>query len=421
MSKVFIEESTLSAIGDAIRSKTGGTELIAPLDMPTQITGIISGSDPVVEALEVTVNGTYTAPDGVDGYTPVVVNVPQEGAPTAEDLTFTGTLKYTFGNNHLNNIIKKYENIIAINNVTTGSYMFDSSTNLEDVSNLHIGLATTGSGCTLDYAFNNCRELKKLPTVSGLCKRYFYNIFANCYNLSGEEAGKFFSQLTIYDDTNSGCYSVFYNCYSVRNVELFCQAMHENITNWPNRSVTLNYNSQFYNCRALDEITNLYIPRVKSASTSNLFNSTFSGCARLKNMKFVTQEGGTPYQVQWKSQTIDLSSVGYASSDYFNNNPYSSGISYTKKVTGDAGYQNLKNDPDWYTVYSSYSRYNHDSAVETINSLPDTSAYLSTAGGTNTIKFKDSAGSKTDGGAINTLTETEIAVAAAKGWTVSLV
>ena len=64
----------------------------------------------------------------------------------------------------------------------------------------------------------------------------------------------------------------------------------------------------------------------------------------------------------------------------------------------------------------SYSRYNHDSAVETINSLPDTSAY-----GTNTIKFKGSAGSATDGGAINTLTEEEIAVATAKGWTVSLI
>jgi hypothetical protein len=63
-----------------------------------------------------------------------------------------------------------------------------------------------------------------------------------------------------------------------------------------------------------------------------------------------------------------------------------------------------------------YSRYNHDSAVETINSLPDTSAY-----GTNTIKFKGASGALTDGGAINTLTEEEIAVAAAKGWTVTLV
>lgn len=43
MSKVSIEESTLSAIGDAIREKTGESALLSPLDMPTAISGIISG------------------------------------------------------------------------------------------------------------------------------------------------------------------------------------------------------------------------------------------------------------------------------------------------------------------------------------------------------------------------------------------
>ena len=44
MSKVVINETTLTAIGDAIRAKTGGTDLIAPGDMPTQISGIETGS-----------------------------------------------------------------------------------------------------------------------------------------------------------------------------------------------------------------------------------------------------------------------------------------------------------------------------------------------------------------------------------------
>ena len=90
-------------------------------------------------------------------------------------------------------------------------------------------------------------------------------------------------------------------------------------------------------------------------------------------------------------------------------------------VTDAESYEALKNDPDWFTTKIGYSRYNHDSAVQTINSLPDTSAYLASAGGTNTIKFKGQSGELTDGGAINTLTEEEIAVAAAKGWTVTLV
>ena len=100
---------------------------------------------------------------------------------------------------------------------------------------------------------------------------------------------------------------------------------------------------------------------------------------------------------------------------------YNSGITLDKQIKDASTYEALKNDPDYWTLDLHYSRYNHDSAVATINSLPDTSAYLASAGGTNTIKFKKDSGKLTDGGAINTLTEQEIAVATAKGWTVSLV
>jgi hypothetical protein len=130
-------------------------------------------------------------------------------------------------------------------------------------------------------------------------------------------------------------------------------------------------------------------------------------------------DNGVPYTVKWKSQTIDLTTyVGYApNGDTIIN--YNSGITSDKMVKADAQYQSLKNDPDWFSIERPYSRYNHDSAVNTINSLPDTSEYLATAGGTNTIKFTGNAGSSTDGGAINTLTAEEIAVATAKGWTVT--
>ena len=44
MAKIFIEESTLSAIGNSIRKKTGKTDMIPPLNMPTEIEAI-SGLD----------------------------------------------------------------------------------------------------------------------------------------------------------------------------------------------------------------------------------------------------------------------------------------------------------------------------------------------------------------------------------------
>jgi hypothetical protein len=164
----------------------------------------------------------------------------------------------------------------------------------------------------------------------------------------------------------------------------------------------------------LDEINDLVVLPI--TITSNFFSNTFYYCHRLKDMIFEVNEDGTPKTANWKSQVIDLSSgVGYAfgTSSILG---YNSGITADKEVKDDATYQALKNDLDWFATKIEYSRYNHDSAVNTINSLPDTSAY-----GTNTIKFKGASGSLTDGGAINTLTEEEIAVATAKGWTVSFV
>ena len=38
--------------------------------------GNIVPSNPIIQKLDVVKNGTYTAPDGVDGYSPVTVNVP---------------------------------------------------------------------------------------------------------------------------------------------------------------------------------------------------------------------------------------------------------------------------------------------------------------------------------------------------------
>ena len=212
---------------------------------------------------------------------------------------------------------------------------------------------------------------------------------------------------------------MFFGCYSLRSFPM-------NIIKSGNPRVLYEKSNMYYsfaNCHSLDELINLPIPYTKATWSNNAFGYTFYYCSRLKDIIFKTNDDGTPIIMKWKKQTIELSSIGYcvqsSNKKYILN--YNSGITADKEVTDDATYQALKNDPDWFTCDIKYSRYNHDSAVRTINSLPDTSAYLATAGGTNTIKFKGAAGSATDGGAINTLTETEIAVATAKGWTVTFV
>ena len=51
MGRVSIEESTLTAIGDAIRAKTGKTDMIPPLSMPAEIEGI-KGGDAIIKTVE---------------------------------------------------------------------------------------------------------------------------------------------------------------------------------------------------------------------------------------------------------------------------------------------------------------------------------------------------------------------------------
>lgn len=68
MSRIFIEESTLAAIGDSIRSKTGKTELISPLDMPAEIDSITGGGGGAANLIPLTVtkNGSYYPKEEID-------------------------------------------------------------------------------------------------------------------------------------------------------------------------------------------------------------------------------------------------------------------------------------------------------------------------------------------------------------------
>ena len=436
----------LGAIGDAIRAKTGGTELLTLDAMPTAIESISGAAEPVIEALEVTSNGTYTAPDGVDGYSPITVNVPQDGSPPDSAFVISGNCGYRFANGGWDWFIEQYGDRITTENITTASYMFNGSSITElpfEINFINGGVSCESmfTGCvqltslpSIDFKHNSyndisslfsvCTKITEIGSLKNLYPAMFYRMFKSCEKLRQlpEFINLNLSRINTYEYSN--CSNMFENCHSLRNIpEEFLKQIYGiwTLTSYSHIS------GFFKNCYVLDEVRGLN-PQTGKINSGNLFgdinNGTFANCHRLKNIIFATQDDGTPYSVNWKSQTIDLSSyIGY---EYNLNNHirivgFNSGITADKEVTDDATYQALKDDPDWFTTNVAYSRYNHDSAVATINSLPDTSAYLATAGGTNTIKFKGAAGSATDGGAINTLTEEEIAVATAKGWTVTLV
>jgi hypothetical protein len=380
MAKVFIEETSLTAIGDAIRAKTGDSALMSPAAMATAIEGITTGGG---------------------GGECNLSHIPEEA------LTITGNCNNRFANNGWNWFLEQCGDKITTKNITDASNMFYSYTLTSIPFDINLNSGSSTVACS--YLFYDCENLTRLPYIKGKIGDTNY-MFMNLTNLREipEDWADYIDWSGLHTNTMESMVSTIVNCYSLRKIPANLMS---NL--WSNCAYYYSiFSSGFNNCYALDEFKGI-VPKT-GAYTSNTFGTTFSNSTRVKDITFALQEDGTPYEVNWKSQTIDLTTrVGYVAQDR-HMTEYNSGITIDKKVTDAASYQALKNDPDWYTLDIAYSRYNHDSAVNTINSLP-----ITTNTGC-TIKFKGASGSATDGGAINTLTEEEIAVAAAKGWTVTL-
>ncbi len=349
-----------------------------------------------------------------------------------DKLHITNDCRYRFAYGCWDWFIEQFGKMITTSDIASIENMFTYSS----IKEVPFDINMQTDKATLQYAFANCGSIRILPNIKlnlvnpSASNINFGNIFANCYNMKNlddmfdADSLDILSSIKITSAYSSPKYNdVLNRCYSLRRLPpwFYKLRISEDSTSYPSQSYTI-YQNAFIYCYALDEITNIPVLAVTNAAqTAGMFSNTFHCCARAKECTFETNEDGTPKVVKWKTQVINLSSDfgSLPSSSRYSILSYNSGITADKEVTDDATYQALKNDPDWWTCNVAYSRYNHDSAVNTINSLPDTSAYLASAGGTNTIKFKGASGSATDGGAINTLTEEEIAVATAKGWTVS--
>ena len=376
MADYLIKDTTLTNIADAIRAKKSSTDTYTPAEMATAISSIETGGG---------------------------------GGPTAEDLTFTGDLTKFNYYGRMSKLIKKYGSLMSFNDVKSLEYAFSGNDPLNsDFSNWTINLSNYAS---LINAFSSTSSIKKLPKFAGGSINKCENMF---YQFSGKNIpDDLFSNTTFNLDRSGVNYgSMFRECYNLKKVPLWFSNMA-----FTRGILTISYYATpyvrcFEYCRELNEIT---LPLVLSPVSleSNAFTNTFKEVNRARKIVFAPSPESGNESCNWKRQVIDLTiNVGYAEAGGIGDS--------SKKIYDATTYAALKNDPYAWTDDITYSFYNHDSALETLNSLPFTGNSASHSS-PNIIKFKGESGSATDGGAINTLTTAEIAQAANRCWSVSYV
>lgn len=408
----------LSAIGDAIREKTGKEDLLTLDEMPAEISAIETGGEELPE----------------------------------EAFYIEGKCPYKFSGNGWNWFLERYRNKITTGTITDAGHMFENNTGNFDIPfDLHIMLepfATPQFPANIFYgtsftryptlyihknnSYSGIQQIKiGMNTIPVLTSTHpteqkifiedtnikLYLSYGAMENYKARQEPTWLFDMVDWDTVHSTNYLNEFG--GIAPVRWQYSYYIEEIPSFPKfySLATGSYYHHWYGftlycCYNLQRII---LPRPGPAElTSNMFSGDIAYLPSLKSLRFDVQESGEPYTAKWKNQIIDLTvHVG----GYFTQGVYPpSQLDANYRIWDTASYTRLKNDPKAWGGSINFSVYNHDSAVETINSLPDTSAY-----GTNIIKFTGDAGNATDDGAINTLTEEEIAVATAKGWTVSLI
>ena len=348
----------------------------------------------------------------------------------SKNFTFSGVLSYLFAYNNYNWLLNLYKDKIKFRDVKDVEYMFIDTNFAElDLSGWDVSAfykfekmfansvktntiklsgweAQPNTIYNLSFMFMSCSQLKNIIDFPQITAANLNSMFYDCYKLQEFD----FSKINMVQQGDTNIEKLFDGCHSLKNIDLSTLKT----TNSTEYYLQI-YKEMFRDCYSLGEITNLPPTYLNTQYTYNNYPYAFDNCFRLKRLTFRMKNDGNAYDCNYTNSVIDLSkNIGYANSasDILNQE---NGLTTDTQITSET-YEALKDNPDSWTTDIAYSRYNHNSAVETINTLHNTQNY-----GSNTIKFNGASGSATDGGAINTLTEEEIAVATAKGWTVALV
>lgn len=372
MSKVYLEDSELTNIGNAIRAKNGATTKYLPSEMPSAIAAIETGG----------------------------------GGDISAFLKMPSRCDYLFYYNRFKTSYLPYVNDLDWSPAYYCQHMFDGTTG--DWSDWHITINRPNQAWDLFYN----AELSAFPhlTINEYGDNGALEIFyqANGTDRAGDESmnnvklGPITPGRSAKGFMNRSGNRICPDCYRtfVGHNETYSGTISASGQYNP-------YHNAFTYCRAIEEI--LDVPLWTKATVT--ITAMLSYNQRLRRFTFETKADGSPYECP--NYTVTLSFTGnYGYSPTSSGTGYGRGFSSAKRISDDTTYASLKNDPERCPQTAAYSDYNHTAAVETINSLPIVKS--------GTITFEGAQGSSTDGGAISNLTDAEIAVATEKNWTITI-
>lgn len=377
----------LTAIGDAVRGKTGESEKLT-----------------------------------LDGMAEKIRSMP---APM-QKITISGNISGLFSEKFMemyNNGLKDYIEFKDVqtcyeiipstgrNDPLLGSGYFDGHANIKDLSNITLNFRK-GYYTSSSSMFANAKYLEKLPKLVNFTPNSLYQLFYQCENLQ-EIPEDFYKDW----DISGNQQFIVYGCIRLRKAPIGLFKLLQDLP-VPNSNEYYHYTyACFSNCKKLPEVINFPFPKktAEQKSYQNPFEQFVNYTYSLSRFTFEAEDENTVHKL-YENYILDFTNQTGYMDGYWDYELFS----VDKRIYDAATYAKLKDDPESWTTGSSYSKYNKTSAVETINSLPVVQKAESTDNNTFIIKFKGDAGSATDGGAIKTLTEEEIAVATSRGWTVTL-
>ena len=214
-------------------------------DTPIYSFSINTGGNITLTNIDITTNGTYTAPDG-EGYKTINVDVPSGGGTGKIDVAATG-IKLS------HSTFREVPDIYDFSNVTDMTYMFSDCSSLQSIPNLNTSNATN-----MTYMFTGCAKLQNVPYFNTHNVTNMEYMFSGCTSLQS---------IPLLDTVNvqimggmfRDCSNVFeFPLLDTRNVtDMVCLFLNCNkITTIPQLDTTkvTNMIGMFYGCSSLQSI-----------------------------------------------------------------------------------------------------------------------------------------------------------------------